>query len=195
MSPEKYNFNFSHNMEPRARMTKTELGKIIYETSNIRGEFILRSGQTTKEYFDKYLFEANPKILCHISDHMMKLLPEKFDQLAGLEMGGIPVATALSLRSDIPVLFVRKKAKTYGTCKLAEGREVKNSELVIVEDVVTSGGAVLDAVRALRSRGATVQHVCCVIDREGTGRENLKGESLNFTPLFTKSELEECAQL
>ena len=70
-------------------------------------------------------------------------------------------------------MFVRKKAKTYGTYKLSEGREVKISELVIVEDVVTSGGVVLDAVR---SRGATVQHVCCVLDCEGIGRENLIGE-------------------
>ena len=176
-------------------MTRSELGKVIYETSNIKGEYKLRSGQIAREYFDKYLFEANPKILIEISAHMMSLLPDNFDQLAGLEMGGIPIATALSLRSGIPVLFVRKEAKTYGTCKLAEGGEIENAELVIVEDVVTSGGAVLDAVRALRSRGAIVQHVCCVIDREDTGRENIEGESLNFTPLFTRSELEGCVQL
>ncbi len=176
-------------------MTKTELGKAIYDISNIKGEFVLRSGQIAHEYFDKYLFEADPTILSGIAAHMVGLLPKNFDQLAGLEMGGIPIATAISLRTGISSLFVRKEAKTYGTCKLAEGGKIEGSELVIIEDVVTSGGAILDAVGELRTRGAIVKQVCCVIDREGTGRENLEKESLTFTPLFTKSELEACAKL
>ncbi|MFK7804229.1 MAG: orotate phosphoribosyltransferase [Anaerolineae bacterium] len=174
-------------------MNKAELGKQIYDISNIKGDFLLRSGIRATEYFDKYLFEANPVILREIANHMVGLLPVQFDQLAGLEMGGIPIATALSLEIERPALFVRKEAKEYGTCKLAEGGEIKGQELVIIEDVVTSGGAILDAVRELRARGATVKHVCCVIDREGTGRENLEAENLTFSPLFTKSELETLA--
>ena len=176
-------------------MNKSELGRDIYNISNIKGEFTLRSGVVATEYFDKYLFEANPMILAEISEHMIDCLPQKYDQLAGLEMGGIPIATAISLRTGSPALFVRKEAKKYGTCKIAEGGEITGAELVIIEDVVTSGGAILDAVKELRKRGAIVNHVCCVIDREGAGRANLEGAALIFTSLFTKSELESYAKL
>lgn len=174
-------------------MNKSELGRKIYEISNIKGEFTLRSGQIATEYFDKYLFEANPVILRAIAEQMVGMLPQHFDQLAGLEMGGIPIVTALSMQTGMPALFVRKQAKEYGTCKLAEGGNIGGATLVIIEDVVTSGGAVIDAVNELRQRGATVEHVCCVIDRESTGRKNIEALGLSFTPLFTKSELEQLA--
>ncbi|WP_104402357.1 orotate phosphoribosyltransferase [Vibrio penaeicida] len=175
-------------------MNRDELAKSIYEISNIKGNFTLRSGVTATEYFDKYLFESNPRILKAIAKHLAIILPNNFDQLAGLEMGGIPIATALSLETEKQVLFVRKEAKEYGTCKLAEGGNIENQELLIVEDVVTSGGAIIDAVKELRSRGAIVNTVVCVIDREGAGRENLVKMGLNFTPLFTKSELEKAVE-
>lgn len=176
-------------------MNKEQLAKEIYNTSNIRGEFLLRSGVTATEYFDKYLFEANPRLLRSIAQYLAELLPDSFDQLAGLEMGGIPIATAISLATDTQVLFVRKEAKTYGTCKLAEGGDIQGKELVIIEDVVTSGGAIIDAVKELRERGAIVNTVLCVIDREGSGRANLEALDLKFCPLFTKSELERAAKL
>ncbi|KZX59919.1 orotate phosphoribosyltransferase [Vibrio sp. HI00D65] len=176
-------------------MNKEQLAKEIYEISNIKGSFKLRSGVTATEYFDKYLFESNPQILQAIAEHLEEVLPSSFDQLAGLEMGGIPIATALSLRIQKQVLFVRKEAKEYGTCKLAEGGEIDNQELLIVEDVVTSGGAIIDAVNELRARGAIVNNVVCVIDREGSGRENLEKLGLKFSPLFTKSELEKAVGL
>ena len=176
-------------------MDKSDLGKAIYDISNIKGKFTLRSGQVATEYFDKYLFEADPVILAEIAVHMIDILPQKFDQLAGLEMGGIPIATAISLKSGRPSLFVRKVAKKYGTCKIAEGGEIKGAELVIIEDVVTTGGAILDAVQELRGRCAIVNYVCCVIDREGRGRRNLEASALTFRPLFTKSELASYARL
>lgn len=176
-------------------MNKEQLAKEIYEISNIKGSFKLRSGVTATEYFDKYLFESKPQILQAIAEHLEEVLPSSFDQLAGLEMGGIPIATALSLRIQKQVLFVRKEAKEYGTCKLAEGGEIDNQELLIVEDVVTSGGAIIDAVNELRARGAIVNNVVCVIDREGSGRDNLEKLGLKFSPLFTKSELEKAVGL
>jgi orotate phosphoribosyltransferase len=172
------------------RMIKAELGRRIYQVSNIKGVFTLHSGQTATEYFDKYLFESDPLLLMEIAKHMRRLLPVEFDLLAGLEMGGIPIATALSLKTGHSTLFVRKEAKIYGTCKLAEGGEIDGRELVIIEDVVTSGGAIIDAARELRSRGAIIKQVCCVIDRESGGRKMLERENLIFRPLFTKSELE-----
>ncbi len=105
-------------------MKKSELGKAIYEISLIRGEFILRSGEEAEEYFDKYLFESDPAILAAVAEHMSQNLPAGLGKLAGLEMGGIPIATALSLKTGIPTLFVRKEAKPYGTCKIAEGGDV-----------------------------------------------------------------------
>ena len=167
----------------------TPLAKRIYDTAHITGDFTLRSGAKSTEYFDKYLFEADPDLLKHIAGAMVKLVPEGIDALAGLEMGGIPLATMLSQLTGLPVLFVRKKAKDYGTCKIAEGGQVKGRKLLIVEDVVTSGGAILDAAKALREEGAVLSPVICVIDRESGGPANLAKVDLKLTPLFTMSEL------
>ena len=110
-------------------MTKSEVAKKIYELSHITGEFLLRSGQISNEYFDKYLFEANPVVLKEIAEIMSELIPEGTEVLAGLEMGGIPVVTAISANTGMPAAFVRKKAKEYGTCKLAEGTDVEGKHV------------------------------------------------------------------
>ena len=112
------------------------------------------------------------------------------DALAGLETGGIPVAVLLAQHTGLPSLFVRKKAKDYGTCKLAEGGELKGRKIIIVEDVVTSGGQVLLSAKDLRALGAEIIGVVCVIDREQGGREALAKEGLELRPLFTRKELE-----
>ena len=168
---------------------ETPLAKRIYDTAHITGEFTLRSGAKSNEYFDKYLFEANPELLKDIALAMVKLVPPGVDALAGLEMGGIPIATMLSQLTGLPVLYVRKKAKDYGTCKIAEGGTVKGRKLLIVEDVVTSGGAILDAAKALRAEGAELAHVVCVIARESGGPANLANADLILSPLFSMSEL------
>jgi orotate phosphoribosyltransferase len=169
----------------------TPLAKRIYDTAHITGDFTLRSGAKSTEYFDKYLFEADPKLLADIAEAMVKLVPPGIDTLAGLEMGGIPIATMLSQLTGLPVLFVRKKAKDYGTCKIAEGGQVRGRKLLIVEDVVTSGGAILDAAKALRAEGAELGAVVCVIDRESGGPANLAKSDLILTSLFTMSELKQ----
>src|SRR5277367_3907067 len=157
------------------------LARRIYDTAHITGDFTLRSGAKSTEYFDKYLFEADPDLLKHIAIAMVKLMPSGIDALAGLEMGGIPIATMLSQLTGLPVLFVRKKAKEYGTCKIAEGGQVRGRKLLIVEDVVTSGGAILDAAKALRDEGAELAKVVCVIDRESGGPANLAKADLILT--------------
>jgi orotate phosphoribosyltransferase len=168
-----------------------ELAKRIYDVSHITGEFILRSGVTSNEYFDKYLFEADPELLKDIVVAMKDLLPEDIDALAGLEMGGIPVATMLSQVTGLPALFVRKKAKEYGTCKFAEGGEVKDRKLVIIEDVVTSGGQIILSVKDLRKLGAKISVVLCVFFNDTATTENLAKEGLEFRALFKMSELKE----
>lgn len=169
-------------------MQKQELARKIYEVAHLTGEFKLRSGQISHEYFDKYRFEARPELLKEIAQQMQGLIPPGTQALAALEMGGIPIATALSLVTGIPCVFVRKEAKEYGTCQFAEGLEVKGLKLCVIEDVVTTGGQVLLSTEDLRSLGAKVEDVLCVIHRGG-GEEKLQGAGLKLHALFNMEEL------
>lgn len=170
-------------------MTKNELGKEIYNISHITGEFLLRSGQISNEYFDKYKFESVPFLLAHIVKQMKNLIPDGTEILGGLEMGGIPLSTALSLETNLPSVFVRKKAKEYGTRKLAEGVEFKDKNLCVIEDVVTTGGQIILSVKELRELGAKIDTVLCVIVRDPKAFDKLAEERLKLKPLFTMEEL------
>ncbi|HZN15956.1 MAG TPA: orotate phosphoribosyltransferase [Acidimicrobiales bacterium] len=170
-------------------MSRAELAVAIYERAHLTGSFLLRSGVTSTEYFDKYLFEADPVLLRAIAEHMAELVAPDADAIAGLELGGIPLVTMLAQVTGLPALFVRKKAKDYGTCRLAEGGEVDGRRLVVVEDVVTSGGQVVLSAGDLRAVGATVNDVVCVIDREAGGAAALAEIELTLKPLFTMSQL------
>ena len=170
-------------------MERELLAKKIYETAHLTGSFKLRSGKESNDYFDKYLFESNPDLLNEIADDLSKLVPPGTEVLAGLEMGGIPVVTALSLKTGIPAAFVRKRAKEYGTCKLAEGIDVRGKTVCIIEDVVTTGGQILLSASDLCNAGAIVVSVLCVIEREPQGRDNLEKNGLNFLSLFKMEEL------
>jgi orotate phosphoribosyltransferase len=170
-------------------MSSVELACRIYERSRLTGEFHLRSGATSAEYFDKYLFESDPSLLRGVAEALVTMLPEQVDALAGLALGGVPIATVVSQISGLPTLFVRKQAKPYGTCRLAEGGEVAGQRLAVIEDVVTSGGQVIESCRELHERGAQVVAVLCVIDREAGGTANLAAEGLELRALFTMREL------
>lgn len=150
---------------------------------------MLRSGATSDVYFDKYLFEADPPLLWDIAEAMAPLVPDDIDALAGLELGGVPLATVLSQVTGRPARFVRKEAKPYGTMRLAEGGDIDGVRLLVIEDVVTSGGQVRASVADLRRRGAIVEQVLCVIDREQGGADNLAADELKLIALFTASEL------
>lgn len=165
------------------------LARRIYDISHLTGEFTLRSGAVSNEYFDKYRFESDPALLREIASGMVAMLPQGIDALAGLELGGVPLATAASQISGIPTLFVRKQAKTYGTCQLAEGGELAGRRLAIFEDVVTSGGQVIESCAQLRALGAEIVIVLCVIDRESGGPERMAADGLTLRSLFTMSEL------
>lgn len=174
-------------------MTKQELAKSIYEIAHLKGEFLLRSGKTSNEYFDKYRFESNPKILEAIADQMTPLIPEDTEILAALEMGGIPIATMLSQKTGIPVCFVRKSAKEYGTCKYAEGPDINGKKLLIVEDVVTTGGQIKLSTKDLREDGAIINMAVSVIDREQGGHKSLAEVGLSFKALLSMSEIKSLA--
>ncbi len=174
-------------------MTRREVAREIYRAAHITGIFTLRSGKISNEYFDKYLFEADPALLGEIAVHMRDLIPDDAQVLAGLEMGGIPIATALSLASSLPAAFVRKKAKEYGTCKLAEGANVQGKRVCVIEDVVTTGGQIVESVRELRRRGAQVDTVLCVILRDDAAVGILAREGLALKPAFTMQFIKEAA--
>ncbi|PWW04895.1 orotate phosphoribosyltransferase [Paenibacillus cellulosilyticus] len=170
-------------------MDRTELAAQIYNIAHLTGHFTLRSGNTSDHYFDKYLFESNPTILAAIADQLAPLIPAGTEILAGLEVGGIPIATALALKTGIPAVFVRKKAKEYGTCKLAEGTDIAGKRVCIIEDVVTTGGQILLSAEDLKKYDARVESVVSVIAREPIGRTNLANANLLFRSLFRMEEL------
>lgn len=150
----------------------------------------MRSGRVADEYFDKYQFEADPVLLAEITAAMVPLIPEGTDVLAGLEMGGIAVVTALGHHAGLPCAFVRKAAKSYGTARLAEGAEVKGRRVLVVEDVVTSGGQIAISTRHLREMGAEIGHALCVIDRQEGGVGMLAADEISLHALLTREELD-----
>lgn len=166
------------------------LAKRIREVSQLSGKFTLRSGVISDTYFDKYLFESDPALLSAVAEQMAQLVPPDTEILAGLEMGGIPVVTALSHETRIPASFIRKQRKEYCTAKYAEGPALAGKKVVIVEDVVSSGGAILDSLRMLRSDGIEPRTALCVIDRETGGKEALRGEGVELRSLLTMSAIE-----
>jgi len=166
-----------------------ELGQRVYRSAHLTGEFLLRSGQTTGEYFDKYRFEADPVLLDELAAAMVALVPADTEVLAGLELGGIPVVTALSRHTGLPCAFVRKRAKEYGTRRLAEGAEIEGKRVTIVEDVVTTGGQIVLSTHDLRAEGATIAHALCVINRNPTTPPALTEAGLTLHPLLTREDL------
>ena len=170
-------------------MELAELGRRIYATAHLAGEFVLRSGQTTSEYFDKYRFEADPVLLDAVAEAMVPLVPADTEVLAGLEMGGIPVVTALGRHTGLPCAFVRKQAKPYGTRRLAEGAETAGRRVTIVEDVVTTGGQIVLSATDLRALGAHITDALCVINRNSTTPTPLTEAGLTLTALLTPDHL------
>lgn len=173
-------------------MSHQELAKKIYQICHRTGDFLLRSGKRSSEYFDKYRFESQPVLLAEVARQMKSLIPEDTEILAALEMGGIPVGTALSLATGLPCVFVRKQAKDYGTCLFAEGVDIEGKKLCIIEDVITSGGQVLLSTKDLRSSGAKITNVLCVINRGGgEATSKLQEAGLNLQSLFVRSDFPE----
>jgi orotate phosphoribosyltransferase len=166
------------------------LVRAVRQSCELTGEFLLRSGRVADTYFDKYQFEADPLLLDALAGHLVALVPEGTEVLAGLELGGIAIAVALSLRTGLPCAFVRKAAKPYGTRRLAEGAEVSGRRLLIVEDVVTSGGQIALSAAELRALGATVNRALCVIDREEGGPAALAAHGIGLTALLTRTDLD-----
>jgi orotate phosphoribosyltransferase len=171
-------------------VTQSDLARQVRDKCRLTGEFQLRSGRTASEYFDKYQFEADPVLLDALAEQLAILIPEGTEVLAGLEMGGIAVVVALARHAGLPCAFVRKQAKGYGTRRLAEGTEVAGRRVLIVEDVVTSGGQIAISTKELRQLGAHVDHAVCVIDRQEGGAQALAADNITLRALLTRADLE-----
>jgi orotate phosphoribosyltransferase len=166
-----------------------DLARRIRMASKLSGNFTLRSGKVSDTYFDKYRFEADPALLLAIAHAMAPLIPSGCDALAGLEMGGIPIVTMLSQVTGLPTTFIRKKPKSYGTCQYAEGASLKGQSFVLIEDVVSTGGALIDTLSMLKADELWPIGALCVIDRESGGKEALAGAGLELKSLFTYSQI------
>ncbi|NUM58928.1 MAG: orotate phosphoribosyltransferase [Bdellovibrionaceae bacterium] len=163
----------------------------MFSACYLKGTFKLRSGQISNEYFDKYRFESQPELLRSVAFHLKSQLPSDTQALAGLEMGGIPIATALSLETGLPVVFVRKTPKEYGTCLFAEGIDIQNKKLCVIEDVITTGGQVLISTEDLRKSGAIIDTVLCAILRGDKNNPQFKNANLTIKSLFSADELKQ----
>jgi len=161
----------------------------IMKAAYLEGEFVLRSGQRSKYYLDKYLFETDPCILAELGRLLAARCSDRTQRIAGAELGGVPLAAAAAMAARKPFVIVRNAKKDYGTSKQLEGRLDPGDVVLLVEDVVTTGGQLLEAARALTDAGATVERIVAVIDREQGARENVEAGGWRFDALFTKTEL------
>jgi orotate phosphoribosyltransferase len=178
-------------------VTDSELKLALREAAYLEGDFVLRSGKRSAYYLDKYRFETRPDLLAPLGERIASAVAEfepEAVRLAGPELGAVALAAAGSLASGLPFLIVRKAAKDYGTSKRLEGVYAEGECVCLVEDVVTSGGALLEAVEALREAGLTVRTAICVVDREEGGADALARHAVRLRPIFRASEILETAK-
>lgn len=169
-------------------MDTVELAKRIKAVAYLEGDFVLRSGRRSKYYMDKYLFETQPDILTELGKRFAERAADA-DIIAGAELGGVALAAAASIAAGKPFLIVRNAKKGYGTDKQFEGKLPPNARVLIVEDIATTGGQVLEAAKVLKEAGATVTRIVCTIDRMEGARENIEGAGFTFESILTKADL------
>ena len=173
-------------------MERDDLARALRDAAYLEGDFVLRSGRRSRYYLDKYRFETRPEVLAPLGEALAEAVREHepdADRLAGPELGAVALAAATSLESGLPFLIVRKAAKEYGTAQQLEGVYEEGECVCLIEDVVTSGGAAIEAVEALRNAGLRVSNAICVVDREEGGVDELARQAVRLRPLYSASEL------
>jgi orotate phosphoribosyltransferase len=174
-------------------LTDDELKLALREHAYLEGDFLLRSGKRSHYYLDKYRFETRPDLLAALGERIAGAVAEfepDATRLAGPELGAVALAAAGSLASGLPFVIVRKAAKEYGTSNRLEGVYEEGECVCLVEDVVTSGGALVDAVAALREAALTVRTAICVVDREEGGADALARHAVRLRPIFRAFEVQ-----
>ncbi len=170
-------------------MDRTELARRIREAAYLEGDFTLRSGRKSKYYLDKYLFETEPEILRELGRLFASYVRHDTTLIAGAELGGVPLAAATSLECGKPFVIIRNLKKDYGTSKPFEGKLVSTDRVLLVEDVATTGGQVLEAAKLIAGPGAQVQAIVAVVDRCEGARENIEHAGFEFHAIFTIRDL------
>ena len=173
-------------------MQRDELARALAEHAYLEGDFILRSGRRSRYYLDKYRFETQPGLLAPLGTEIWAAVQEVEPEavlLAGPELGAVPLTTAASLASGLPFLIIRGEAKAYGTANRLEGVFEEDDLVCLIEDVVTSGGAAVESVEALREAGLEVRNAVCVVDREEGGADALARVGVRLRALFLVSDL------
>jgi orotate phosphoribosyltransferase len=179
-------------------VTHDELGALLVERALLEGEFVLRSGRRSTWYLDKYRFETEPEILgalgARLAEEVRACEPEA-TRLAGPALGAVALAASAAMASGLPFIIVRGETKEYGTAKRIEGPFEPGELVCLLEDVVTSGGALAEAVSAVREEGLVVRHAVCVVDREEGGSDALARLGVRLQPLFRASTLLEMRKI
>jgi orotate phosphoribosyltransferase len=177
------------NPKPPAELSRDALAKRIAEVSLLRGQFTLRSGRQSSFYLDKYLFETQPDILRALAREFADRLPPDTDRLAGPELGAVALAAATAMHAGLPFVLVRNSKKGYGSGKLVEGVLKPGDKVVIIEDILTTGGQIVEAAKVLEAAGAKVVRMLGTIDRLEGARENIEAAGYAYESLFTIADL------
>ena len=172
-----------------AQQSRQQHAKRIAEVSLLRGEFTLRSGRKSNYYLDKYLFETQPDVLEALGKLFAEKVTSDVDRIAGAELGAVALAAATSIACGKPFVIIRNQKKDYGTSKAVEGVLNAGETITIVEDVLTTGGQVLEAAQTLQEAGAKVDRIIAVIDRMEGARENIEAAGFVLESLFTTKDL------
>ncbi|HVX85347.1 MAG TPA: orotate phosphoribosyltransferase [Phycisphaerae bacterium] len=172
-------------------MERGELAGRVKAVALLEGDFTLRSGKKSRFYFDKYLFETQPDILEAMGKEIAARIPAGTARIAGPELGAVALAAAASLASRLPFFIVRNAKKEYGTSKTIEGKLEAGEKVVLVEDIVTTGGQVIEAIKNIRAAGAEVVKVIVALDRLEGGRENIlrEGQGVAYDAILTKEDM------
>ena len=170
-------------------MTKQELARRVKETAYLEGDFLLRSGKRSKYYLDKYLFETHPDILKVLGEEFAKHITPDVTLIAGAELGGVALAASTAMASGKKWIIVRNSKKDYGTGKMVEGTLKSGDVVLLVEDIATTGGQVLEAAKVIAEAGAKVKKIVAVIDRRQGASENITGAGFIFDSILTKDDL------
>ena len=168
------------------------LGEAIVDEALLEGDFVLRSGKRSRWYLDKYRFETQPALLRSLGERLALVAREAepdADRLAGPALGAVALAASASMASGLPFIIVRGETKEYGTAKRIEGPFESGELVCLVEDVVTSGGALAESVSALRAEGLVVRNAVCVVDREEGGADALARIGVRLRPLYRARDL------
>lgn len=167
----------------------TSLITRIRVTAYQQGDFHLPTGQVIEEYFDQYLLAADHTLLTDVAAEMARYVPIDAETLVGMELGGVPLAVALSAATGVPAGFLRRDRKSYGTRRQIEGQPVAERNVVLIDDVVRSGGQMLEAASVLRRAGARVGTVICILDRDLGGWKHLAENQIALQSLLTPEAL------